>query len=199
MVYRDDSSGYSLNASLFSRYEMVIQDLSQRGLKKFFLGSEATVRATTVNETVSRYIDMEIILDTHDKIRVLRTPLYGALNHHLPMDDETEARVRYENEKLQEMLQQGRLPVTYGVDRLVQNDDNQAIDRLRRILKAGAYVSQLAVVSSKTSLRRDQSPRFSPIYPVIRSQRPYKDISDIDTYLDETLGPITGSSLVSNS
>jgi hypothetical protein len=192
-VYHSDGEGYSLNASIFSRYKMIVPDVSQNGSRRFPLGPEAVIRSSATSGP-SHYIDMEVLLNPKEARQLLRPPLYGALNHSMPMDDETIARVKHENDRMVEMIKAGVLPVSYRVDTMVQNDGGEALQRLNRVLKAGAYVSQLTVVSNKISVVRgvvniEQSPRYKDIYPRIVTERPYEKLENIDTYLDETYGP----------
>jgi hypothetical protein len=195
-VYHTDAEGYSLNASIFSRYKIIAQDVSRRGLRKFKLGPEAVIRPAT-NGGPSHYVDMEVVLNPEEASQLLRPPLYGALNYLLPMDDEVTARVKHENQKMAEMIQGGVLPVSYRVDAMVQNDGGEALQRLNRVLKAGTYVSQLIVVPNKIAVVNkvvniEQSPRYKDIYPRIISDRPYPKLEDIDSYLDRTYGPVEG-------
>jgi hypothetical protein len=86
---------------------------------------------------------------------------------------------------MNEMIQRGRLPVTFEVDHMVENDDHRAINRLYRVLKAGAYVSQLAVVPTKLT-----TARYTPIFDAPKTKkRPYEKVKDIDDYLDHMYGP----------
>ena len=196
-VFHTVPEGYSLNASKASRYKMEIQDISRRGLKKFLIGPDAHIRVTKQGDDISHFIDMEIILGVQDINRILTPPLYGPLNHLLPIDNETAEQVELEKDELSRILKRGRLPISYEVDQLITNDGDIAINRLRRVLRAGVYVSQLTVVSSKVSLVSEQSPRYHQVYPHIVAKRPYKDSAAIDTYLKLTHGATPGSSLVS--
>jgi hypothetical protein len=183
-VYHTSAEGYSLNASLFSRYEMNIIDVSRRGLRSFRLGTDVTTRTVFGSDSSDHYVDLEIILEKQDIKRILSQPLIGALNHHLPVNDEIVARDKRENQQMAEMIEHGCLPVTFEVDHMVENDNGRAMNRLYRTLKAGAYVSQLSIVSTKlTSLR------YTPIYsPPKTKKRPYAKVTAIDSYLDSTYG-----------
>ena len=198
-VFHTVPEGYSLNASKASRYKMEIQDISRRGLKKFLIGPDAHIRDAKPGDNGSHFIDMEIILGVQDMNRILTPPLYGPLNHLLPIDEETAEQVELEKDELLKILKRGRLPISYEVNQLIENDHDVAIKRLKRVLHAGVYVSQLTVVSSKVSLVSEQSPRFHQVYPDIVAKRPYKNSAAVDKYLKMTYGAMSGSSLVSKS
>ncbi|HEY8992790.1 MAG TPA: hypothetical protein VIM37_02985 [Candidatus Microsaccharimonas sp.] len=183
-VFHHSAEGYSLNNSIFSRYEMNAIDVSRRGLKNFRLGTEISTRTVLGARSSGHYIDMEIILDGQDIKRLLTQPLVGPLNHHLPASEEVVARDIRENRQMTAMIERGRLPVTYEVDHMVENDNNRAINRLYRVLKAGAYVSQLAIVPTKLT-----AARYTPIFTAPKTKkRPYANVSDIDSYIDHTYG-----------
>ena len=198
-VFHTVPEGYSLNASKASRYKMEIQDISRRGLKKFLIGPDAHIRVAEPGDDGSHFIDMEIILGVQDINRILIPPLYGPLNHLLPINDEIAEQVEREKEELAKVVKRGRLPISYEVNQLIENDHDVAIKRLKRVLKAGVYVSQLTVVSSKVSLVSQQSPRYHQVYPHIIAKRPYKDSAAVDKYLKMSRRATSGSSLVSNS
>jgi hypothetical protein len=191
-VYHTDPRGYSLNNSIFSRYEMNVIDVSRRGLKSFRLGAEAATRTVCGADSSIRYVDLEIILDGQDVKRILSQPLLGALKHRLPVNAEIAARDMRENQQLAEMVERGRLPVTFQVDHMVEDENHRAMDRLHRVLRAGTYVSQLVTVPTQP-----KTPRHMPIFSTKHEERPYTTVADIDSFLDKTYGldPINEAAL----
>jgi len=181
-VYYDEAHGESINASVFGRYENLIQKISDYGIRAFKLDAELELRPVLGIQNSTRYVDLSVHLPIGYVDGILSPPLYGPLNHSLPISDETAARDKRENEERARMIESGKLPVAFEVERMVE-DDGEALARLGRVLKLGAAVSQLEVVSTRTAKSYVQSRRYMTKYTTRKIERPYQDVRDIDEYI----------------